>query len=510
MLIMKWTTDHEGHLVAVWGKNPRSQRTVTQIYIAPTTNEAVRSRGQKPYNWLGRPGMGVGPRRNMTTLERATRCSRTAWSATLTVMLVACLPLRGQDSSPNGSLATHRKWDFHYQSTLIGQGVLPFPAEYSGPNSLEPHGEVRDTFSFDVTAGVHLWRGAEFFADVLSWQGYGLSNTTGVAGFPNGEAYRVGKTFPDAVISRAYLRETVPLGSKGVFATPSERTNEGRRFVLQLGHFSAADVFDTNTYANNARTQFMNWALVNDVAWDYPANSLGVTNGLSAEMDLNSWSARAGIFQVSRMANALRMDWNLLHAWSAVGEIEKRHSFAGHPGAARLLAYDEHAHMGSYQQALSDPQNIAALGQLGYRSKYGFGINLEQEIHKDIGAFARLGWSDGRNQVWEFTDVDRTASMGISLKGEAWGQPADTLGIASVFNGITAVHRQFLANGGVGITVGDGKLDYGVEQIVEAYYSHATRWHVSVSPDFQLVVNPAYNRARGPAFIYALRLHWEN
>ncbi|HET7841612.1 MAG TPA: carbohydrate porin, partial [Terriglobia bacterium] len=214
-------------------------------------------------------------------------------------------------------------------------------------------------------------------------------------------------------------------------------------------------------------------------------------------------------FQVSHVANAIRLDWNILHAWSWVGELEKRHSFGGHHGAVRLLAYEERGHLGSYQESLGDPQNISANGQLGFRTKYGFGINAEQEIRKDLGAFFRLGWNDGRNQTWEFTDVDRTASGGISLKGGAWRRPGDTVALAAMVNGISAVHRQFLANGGLGVTVGDGRLDYGTEKILETYYSFATRWNVWVTPDFQFVANPAYNRARGPASILALRFHWE-
>ena len=426
-------------------------------------------------------------------------------------MLVACLPLQAQDGQAQdvgqgAASANDPTWDFHFQSTLIGQGVLPFAAEYSGASSLEPHGEVKDTFSFDITARVRLWRGGEFFADFLSWQGYGLSKTLGVAGFPNGEAYRLGKTFPDAVVARAYLRETVSLGGK---ADPKTAAGDTRRLVLAVGHVAVVDDFDKNAYANDARTQFMNWALVNNAAWDYPANSLGTTTGVSAELDLSTWTARVGIFQVSRLANAIRMNWDLLHAWSLAGELEKRHSFRGHPGATRLLYYKTRAHMGNYQESLSDPQDIYAQGQLGYRSKYGFGINLEQEIRKDLGVFTRLGWSDGQNQTWEFTDVERTASAGISLKGVKWRRPGDIVGVAAVVNGISAVHRQFLANGGIGITVGDGKLNYGREGILEAYYSIPARWGVSISPDFQFVNNPAYNRDRGPAAIYALRFHWE-
>jgi high affinity Mn2+ porin len=165
--------------------------------------------------------------------------------------------------------------------------------------------------------------------------------------------------------------------------------------------------------------------------------------------------------------------------------------------------------MGSYQQSLSDPQDIATIGQRGFHSKYGFGINLEQDFRKDLGGFARLGWSDGKNQTWEFTDIDRTASAGISLKGEAWRRPRDILGVGGIVNGISAVHRQFLADGGLGITVGDGKLNYGREKILEAYYLIGLRHGFALSPDFQYVANPAYNRDRGPVSICALRLHWE-
>ena len=428
-------------------------------------------------------------------------------------MILACLffcePLLAQDpaSSPD------KTWGIHFQSTLIGQGVLPFPAEYSGVNSLEPHGEVKDTISLDAIGNVRLWHGGEFSADVLVWQGYGLSKTVGVAGFPNGEAYRTGKTFPDAIVTRAYLRETISLAGKedanaGQKADPGA-LQEGQRLILTVGHFPVTDVFDKNAYANNPRAQFMNWAFVNNAAWDYPANTLGITNGASAEIELHSWTARAGVFQDSRVANALRMDWNLLHAWSLAGELEKRHSFRGHPGAVRLLSYDTHAHMGNYQESLSDPQDISALGQRGYLSKYGFGINLEQEFRKDLGSFVRLGWSDGKNQTWEFTDVDRTASAGISLQGEAWGRRGDAAGVATIVNGLSAIHRQFLAAGGLGITVGDGRLDYGKEALLETYYSFAVGRGLSISPDFQFAEHPAYNRDRGPAAIYAVRFHWE-
>ncbi len=507
MMVMRWKTGHVGRLEAAWERARAFPNRVPQV-----PREGIRCnvvRVELSWNHL----LHLLESSGCLSMARAGRWLRKPWSEAILLIVLGCLSLQAQDSGQGAATAQDPTWDFHFQSTFVGQGDPPFPAEYSGANSLEPHGEVKDTFSFDVTGRVRLWRGGEFFADVLSWQGYGLSKTTGVAGFPNGEAYRVGKTFPDAVIARAYLRQTVPLGEKGnVEADPkaaSGRPKGERRLILFVGHIPAVDVFDKNAYANDPRTQFMNWAFVNNAAWDYPANSLGFTNGASAELDLRSWTARVGIFQVSRVSNAMRMDWNLRHAWSLAGELERRHSFWGHPGAVRLLSYKTRAHMGNYQASLSDPQNISLNGQLGYRSKYGFGINLDQEIRKDLGAFVRFGWNDGKNQTWEFTDVDRTASAGLSLKGGAWRRPGDTLGIGGMVNGVSAVHRQFLAAGGLGITVGDGELNYGEEEILEAYYSLGTRWHVSISPDFQFVEHPAYNRDRGPVVIYALRFHWE-
>jgi high affinity Mn2+ porin len=204
------------------------------------------------------------------------------------------------------------------------------------------------------------------------------------------------------------------------------------------------------------------------------------------------------------------MDWNLAKAWSAVAEVERRYSPGGHPGALRLLAYDERAHMGSYQATLDNPSLAANIAlTAAYRYKYGFGINLEQEIRKSLGAFARLGWSDGKNQTWEFTDVDRTATAGLSLKGTGWRRPQDTVGLGAVVSGVSAAHRQFLAAGGLGITVGDGALDYRSERVGETYYNWKIAKRFQLTLDYQFAQNPAYNHARGPVHLFALRLHTE-
>ena len=267
-------------------------------------------------------------------------------------------PDQPQDAT-NSTPPDPQPWNLHFQSTVGAQGHPSFPAEYTGPNSLTPGAQVKDTISVDVMGGVRLWRGGEFFGDVVIWQGYGLSNTLGMAGFPNGEAFRIGKTYPDAYLCRAFIRETIGLGGEKEATddgpTELRGTRNVRNLTFTVGHFSAKDIFDTNAYANDSRSQFMNWALMANDAWDYPANTLGFTNGATAELNMRTWTGRLGIFNVSKVANGLRTDWDVAHAWSAAVEVEKRYSPRGHAGAIRLLAYDTRAHMGNYQVTLNNP-----------------------------------------------------------------------------------------------------------------------------------------------------------
>lgn len=407
-----------------------------------------------------------------------------------------------------------QNWNLHFQSTAIGQGYPSFSAQYTGANSLTPAAQIKETVSVDVTGGVRVWRGGEFFGDVVIWQGFGLSDTLGTAGFPNGEAYRLGKRLPDAYLCRAYLRQTFGFGREKEASDDAPDDLRGskdvRRLTFTIGHLSSKDIFDNNAYANDSRSQFMNWSLVANTAWDYPADVLGFTNGAIAELNSRAWTERVGIFQMSQFANGERMEWDFGKSWGLVGEIERRYSLRGHAGTLRPLAYDQRAHMGSYQDTIDNPsleEDIYLTA--AYRYKYGFGINMDQEITKDLGAFMRLGWSDGKNQTYEFTDVDRTATLGLDLKGTRWRRPNDDVGLAQVVNGISAVHKEYLAAGGLGILVGDGALDYRTERITESYYNWKMAKHYHLTFDYQFVQNPGYNHVRGPIDIFALRLHME-
>jgi len=410
--------------------------------------------------------------------------------------------------------AREQFWNWHVQNTDIVQYHPGFSAKYSGPNSMRAEGEVKETVSLDLLLGLRLWRGAEFHVDGMMWQGFGLSDALGIDGFPNGEAFRLGTDVPNATFSRMFVRQTIGLGGdqEAVEDDPLHLAGkqEVRRLTLTVGKMSAKDIFDNNAYANDPRTQFMNWALMANEAWDFPADSLGYITGFAAELNEPQWALRYGFFQVPRLSNHMAEDFRFFVAWAMVTEFERRYALGGHPSTVRLLAYLNQANMGSYQAAVDSPHQPADIeATRATRQKFGFGLNVEQELVKNVGAFMRLGWSDGQNEAWCFADVDHTATLGLSIKGESWHRPSDTFGLAGILNGISSVHQDFLAAGGVGILAGDTALTYGLEEILETYYDFGIWKTVHASIDYQFITNPAFNRDRGPISVIGARLHWE-
>jgi high affinity Mn2+ porin len=427
-------------------------------------------------------------------------------------LVAAVLPAAAENVTNSPTAA--QTWNWHFQNTDIVQGYPGFPAQYSGPNSLPSGGETRETVSADLTAGVRLWPGAEAHIDGLMWQGYGLNNTLGVDGFPNGEATRQGSREPDAIISRLFIRQTIGFGGEqeaiedGPFTLAG--TQDISRLTFTVGKMGVKDIFDNNTYANDPRTQFMNWGLMANEAWDFPANALGYITGFAVELNQPMWTLRYGMFQVPEVSNGSAEDAHYLEAWGMVAEFERRFAIGEHPGAIRFLAYLNRAHMGSYQDAVDSPIRPADITlSREYRFKYGFGLNFEQEILKDIGIFSRLGWSDGQNEAWMFSDVDRTATAGVSIKGGFWSRPGDTVGLAGVMNGISSVHQEFFEAGGTGILAGDGNLSDGLEKILETYYDCQVWKTLHAALDYQFITDPAFNQARGPVSVFGARIHWE-
>lgn len=406
-------------------------------------------------------------------------------------------------------------WNLHGQVTVIDQGHGGFPAAYTGANSLLPKRESDTSTTATLFLTIRVWRGAELVLVPEVAGGRGISGVTGVAGFPNGDIVRVSTPERKLYAARAFLRQTWGLGSEveKVDGGPMQLAGERAlsRLTLTAGKFAATDLFDDNAYSHDPRTQFMNWSLMDGASWDYPADTRGYSWGMVVELNQPNWAVRAGSFMVPLEANGLALDHHVLQDRGDVAELELRHHFGGRTGKLRLLAYQNHARMGTYALALMDagpqPPDVTATRRPGTR-KYGFGVNVEQQLGDGIGGFARWGWNDGRTESWAFTEVDRTVSAGLQADGSLWGRSNDTAGVACVSNGLAPDHRDYLAAGGLGFIIGDGALDYGREGITEVYYNLFVGKGITFAADYQRVTNPAYNRDRGPVSVVGVRLHW--
>jgi high affinity Mn2+ porin len=404
-------------------------------------------------------------------------------------------------------------WSLHAQTTYQLQTHGAFSAPYEGENSFQSRSETRGSFTATVFLGRRLWTGAEAYVNVEAIAGQGLSRVLGLAAPPNGETYRVDSPELKANLARLFLRQTFALGGNSEAQEGDQNRLAGRvpsrRFVVTAGKISGTDVFDANTYAHDPRTQFNNWSLWANAAWDYPADTRGYTWGIALELILDGWALRLGSFLEPREANGLEFDHDVARAHGDVLELEHRHTLSERPGAVRVLAFWNHANMGVYREALNlaplAPDVIAT--RAPGRSKYGFGLNLEQEMAPGLGFFLRAGWNDGKTESWAFTEVERTLTFGASLDGRPWKRPEDLLGVAFALNGIGADHRDYLAAGGLGFMLGDGALRAGNESVLEVFYRAALGRFVAVSVDLQRFGNLAFNEDRGPVTVYGFRLH---
>ena len=407
-------------------------------------------------------------------------------------------------------------WQLNGQITYVDQYHPAFNAPYSGPNSLKPAAADNETADVTLYAGHRLWRGAEFWINPEVDQGFGLSDTLGIAGFPSGEAYKIGADSPYLRIPRVFVRQVFDLGGamQSVDAAPNQLAGSAAadNLTLTIGKFSVVDVFDTNSYAHDPRGDFLNWAVIDGGAFDYAADSWGFTNGAALEWNTGDWSVRGGLFQMSDVPNAKIAGYRF-HDFMSVAELERRTKWGGHPGKIKLLAYADRADMGRYADALAlaaasgGTPSTARVRQ--YATSTGLVVNLEQEVAQNVGVFVRASAHDGRYEAYEFADIDRSLSAGVSLQGALWGRAGDKAGIAAVSNALSGDALQYFAAGGIGILIGDGRLDYAREQIAEAYYALKLMDKLTLTADCQRIVDPAYNRDRGPVSVYAVRVHAE-
>jgi high affinity Mn2+ porin len=401
----------------------------------------------------------------------------------------------------------------HGQTTLVTQYAAPFRAPYAGQNSLAPD-SGRETLDIDLYLGFRPWRGAEIWINPEIDQGFGLSRTFGVAGFPSAEAYKVGATYPYARVPRAFLRQTIDLGGDvqkvDAGTTQFAGTQTADRLVITVGKFSVVDIFDQNKYAHDPRADFLNWTLVNTGAFDYAADAWAFTYGGAVEWYTGQWTLRGGVFDGPVVPNSSDLD-PTFGQFQMVGEVERRYALWGQPGKIAVTGYLTRARLGNFTDAVALAAQTGAAPDLSlvrtYTSKTGITANLEQQIMPGVGLFARAGYTPGQLEVYAFTDVDATLSAGTSLSGQLWGRPGDTLGIAGVLNTITKAHQAYFAAGGYSALIGDGMLPHpGPERILEAYYQIPIySWQLSL--DYQFITNPAYNRDRGPVSVVATRIH---
>jgi high affinity Mn2+ porin len=403
-------------------------------------------------------------------------------------------------------------WVVHGQTTFVSQFALPFHAPYRGANSLDSNAG-RETWDVTLYIGRQLWEGAQFWINPEVDQGFGLSGSFGVAAFPSAEAYKLGDSYPYFRIPRAFVRQTIDLGGAaekvepGINEVGGSRTED--RLVFTVGRFSVSDVFDTVTYAHDPRNDFLNWTLADAGTFDYAADAWGFTYGGAAEWYKGPWTLRAGVFDLSIVPNVVELD-HRFDQFQMVGEIEHRHEINGQPGKLAVVGFLSRGRMGRFDDAvafaLANGTTPSTADVRRYATRVGANLFGEQQIVPNVAIFGRVGWADGRYETFDFTDVDRTASGGVSLGGKLWGRPDDTFGLATIFNGISAARINYLAAGGLDSLIGDGQLPHpGLEKVIEAYYRFPVgAWQVTA--DYQFFVNPAYNRDRGPVSVIGMRL----
>ena len=434
----------------------------------------------------------------------------------LSCLLLATLPLAAHaDDAP----LFVPQW-LGAQYTFVDQNQSRVHSPYSGPLSLDPNGSTARSHTFGAYFGVQLPAHLQFYLDLEMFKGEGVSGATGLAGLTNGDIIRSGvaNLGKGPYIARSYLRWSLPLGDgsdavqRGQDQLPGNEASE--RFDVKVGLMAVNDDFDKNRYANSTRTQFMNWSLWNNTAWDFAADTRGYTYGAVLGWIMPGWSLRYGIYRMPYEANGQRLISSLSESNGQQLELTLQPKPDG--WALRFLGFYNKGNMGIYQQAidiaeLTGQQPDIHADDAPGRHKFGFGVNGELPVadNGDTGFFMRAGWNDGHTESFIFTEVDRLLSGGFQLSGAHWGRSDDRLGVGVAIDGLSRIHADYLQMGGDGFLLGDGTLRYGPEQIAEVYYNIAVIDHLSISPDLQFIRNPGYNRDRGPARFAGLRAHVE-
>jgi high affinity Mn2+ porin len=424
----------------------------------------------------------------------------------------------GQDTTPSSPEPVNERWNVYWQATSIGQSHGMFRAPYQGTNSLLNQLEQEVSITTTLYLGLRLNDNWRVYLDPEIAGGRGFSNVTGIANFPNGELPRVASATPKPYLARFYTTYDIGFGEgKEEFESDMNQLSGTRpmtRYSVTIGRFTVTDFFDNNRYTHDPRTQFMGWSAMYNGAWDYPADTRGYTWGWEHEFHTRNWTFRYASAAEPKTANGLRFDRRILRDRGDSFEVERRYKLRGHDGTLRVMGYANHTDSGTYAAALKLGEqtgatpDITATRKVG-TLKYGTGVSWDQEIAKDIGVFARLGWNDGKTESFAFTAIDRLASGGVSVTGSRWHRKDDTVATGLFVAGLSGVHASYLAHGGLDFLIGDGRLQYGPEYSWESYYSARLLPGVYTSFDLQRIANPAFNQDRGPVWAESIRLHLE-
>ena len=408
-------------------------------------------------------------------------------------------------------------WNVHGQITLVGQGYPPFNSPYEGPKSLSGAAQFQNTGSATAFLGVRLWEGGEFYANPELMQGFGLSDVSGLAAFPNGEAQKSSFPVPRSNMARLFVRQTFGLGGEQETIEDGPNQIAGKqdinRITVTAGKFAVTDFFGGNSFANDPRTTFLNWNIYGNGSYDWTMDKLSWTWGAVTELNQEHWALRFGYFLVPDKSNSNYFDRHAPERGEYAAELELRYSFFSKAGKLRFFGWANNAIMGSYSEALALPITSADYPDITMtrrvRTNYGIVVGAEQAITEDIGIFSRASWSPGLFEVIGWTDVSNSFSFGGVIKGTSWGRPNDRVGIAGVTEGLSRDARSYFEAGGLGILIGDGRLNYRRENVIEAYYAYSFDKWATLTLDYQHFNNPAYNHDRGPVSVFSIRAHAE-
>ena len=406
------------------------------------------------------------------------------------------------------------------QANFIEQIQPSFPALYSGAHSLGPGFQEGVSRVVTIYTGVKLNNSTELLVDVEEAGGFALTKGFGLAGNPDLDIVRNPLLSKAPYLGRGMIHKVIALSKdkiesqRSAFSLFDELPR--RRLELRFGKFSLPDFFDVNSVGTDTHYQFLNWTTDNNGAWDYAADTRGYTIGLMADYEDRNWGFRFVEGLMPKVANGIDLVWRPWQVHAENYEYELRRGFLPkRGGVVRLLAYTNYANMGIYREAVAQfEEGLVPVPDITNHPwhitrKYGFGVNIEQDLSRNLTAFARFGWDNGKTESFAYTEVDQTFATGVGARGAWWHRRNDRAGIAVVTNGICKDHQEYLRLGGLGFLLGDGNLNYGRENILETYYT-AHLWRgLYAAPGVQHISNPGYNRDRGPVVVPTFRVHLE-